>query len=913
MYFTQEDFKKIEKWLLQSTVKDTQFADAATPLKGNETIAFVQGNQNVKTTIKDFVDQLFLLGVADFLNVTDKYGEKYLSIEQAIQLIPPRSRKIGQVITFMDTYGNWVIYQFQGQTLNQWNNTTMWINVISSIIVSETVPDEEDLTGIKQNNKLVLKFKNKDYNTNDFSGLGRVYLRKNIRGITDPVEGTIAANVLTQQMVSYSYTIYHLQYDYNLNGETIIIPEGCTILFEGGSISNGTIIGTGTSIQSVDNNRVIFGLNIIIDGSWNIADIYDSWFEFDITPNKASNQLITNIFNLSNDDVNNTIHFEADRTYYFESAYSGNPALGSIVRPNYARLATDEFAYLRIFTITSNTHIIFNNTLRMLPTNQGAYFVFWVENKSNITINGTGSIYGDAHSHLYTDPFVSGSSYYGEFGHIFSFSSCNNILIEGITVSDAFGDCISCSTILKYQNNVVISEGYCNNIKLDSVKIKYARRNGVSGVCHNWSIVNCLFEGNGIEEIKGTAPMAAIDFESDHIEINPDAKCVNTVMSNCKFTNNKFDVSSTNATQETAQTYAVNVNNCVFTAPLRLNVTFWIKFVNCEIPYLTNVGNSVNYFTASKHLRFEDCVFGELYQYLKFISYSEGNEFINCTSPQDNHGTVLWKGNIGNTRVWKISIPRIAPEQSVLELTLLRSKNRVKTGIKAFIQLGDQIDSYIKEYKIYFRKDSTPSSNVYNQLPVFSNPVVNAVNNTYEIYFAAGDTILGTADEQYYDCVLYYTVAASSPKVHKDGISASGLPISGGIYSTLLGIDITSLLKNDLPSDVTFPYNEMFLPVRTIEELPNMNAAHSGTCKFVLESGTPVFWDSYKLRWSTADGYKATHRIITESQIPELEEQLTVQDRGMSFYVTDWGQWIYWRGLVFNNSDGTLLEHVKII
>lgn len=242
MYFTQEDFKKIEKWLLQSTVKDTQFADAATPLKGNETIAFVQGNQNVKTTIKDFVDQLFLLGVADFLNVTDKYGEKYLSIEQAIQLIPPRSRKIGQVITFMDTYGNWVIYQFQGQTLNQWNNTTMWINVISSIIVSETVPDEEDLTGIKQNNKLFLKFKNKDYSTNDFSGLGRIYLRKNIRGIADPVEGTITANVLTQQMVRYPYTIYHLQYDYNLNGETIIIPEGCVILFEGGSVNNGILV-----------------------------------------------------------------------------------------------------------------------------------------------------------------------------------------------------------------------------------------------------------------------------------------------------------------------------------------------------------------------------------------------------------------------------------------------------------------------------------------------------------------------------------------------------------------------------------------------------------------------------------------------------------------------------------------------
>lgn len=266
MYFTQEDFKKIEKWLLQSTVKDTQFADAATPLKGNETIAFVQGNQNVKTTIKDFVDQLFLLGVADFLNVTDKYGEKYLSIEQAIQLIPPRSRKIGQVITFMDTYGNWVIYQFQGQTLNQWNNTTMWINVISSIIVSETVPDEEDLTGIKQNNKLVLKFKNKNYSPNDFSGLGRVYLRKNI---------VAGKNILEQSMISDSDTIYHLQYDYDLNNKSIVLPSNCIIVFEGGSISNGTIIGNDSII---DSELVTIFKNITVQGSFKNNSWKPEWF-----------------------------------------------------------------------------------------------------------------------------------------------------------------------------------------------------------------------------------------------------------------------------------------------------------------------------------------------------------------------------------------------------------------------------------------------------------------------------------------------------------------------------------------------------------------------------------------------------------------------------------------------------------
>jgi hypothetical protein len=49
-------------------------------------------------------------------------------------------------------------------------------------------------------------------------------------------------------MVSYPHTIYHLQYDYNLNGETIIIPEGCVILFEGGTLKNGTLQGTNTII-----------------------------------------------------------------------------------------------------------------------------------------------------------------------------------------------------------------------------------------------------------------------------------------------------------------------------------------------------------------------------------------------------------------------------------------------------------------------------------------------------------------------------------------------------------------------------------------------------------------------------------------------------------------------------------------
>ena len=129
MFFTQEDYRKIEKWLLANSVKDTEFAGASLPLKGNETVAFVQDGKNVNVFLKDLIEQIFLLGVSDFLNVTDKYGESRISLTQAIQLIPYKSRKIGQVITFLDEDGEWKLFQFQGERVNQWNNATLWVDL----------------------------------------------------------------------------------------------------------------------------------------------------------------------------------------------------------------------------------------------------------------------------------------------------------------------------------------------------------------------------------------------------------------------------------------------------------------------------------------------------------------------------------------------------------------------------------------------------------------------------------------------------------------------------------------------------------------------------------------------------------------------------------------------------------------
>ena len=88
-------------------------------------------------------------------------------------------------------------------------------------------------------------FSDKPYLPESYSGFGKVYLKKNV------VNGE---NILTQSMMNKANTIYVIQYDYDLNGETIEVPEGCVLKFDGGSINNGSIINNNTKIINIPNN-----------------------------------------------------------------------------------------------------------------------------------------------------------------------------------------------------------------------------------------------------------------------------------------------------------------------------------------------------------------------------------------------------------------------------------------------------------------------------------------------------------------------------------------------------------------------------------------------------------------------------------------------------------------------------------
>ena len=128
-----------------------------------------------------------------------------------------------------------------------------------------TPPDEEDITKAQEGDGEVLKFKDKEYAPENFSGLGRVYLRKNLVG---------DKNILTQAMVNKANTIYVIQYDYDMNGARIEMPDGCTLEFNGGSLTNGRLVGTNTKLTGCKDNcldGVSFGgvfKDMTVEASW---------------------------------------------------------------------------------------------------------------------------------------------------------------------------------------------------------------------------------------------------------------------------------------------------------------------------------------------------------------------------------------------------------------------------------------------------------------------------------------------------------------------------------------------------------------------------------------------------------------------------------------------------------------------
>lgn len=133
--FTQEQINEIEQRLALKGTKDSQLPKAELPLKGNETTAIIQDGINknlpVKILFKSPIEGTF--NVSKYLQlINEEETLVKVSLENAVTSVPTMAKNEGQTIVFIDSNNTWQCYQYQGDTIDDWDNLLKWKNLNDS-------------------------------------------------------------------------------------------------------------------------------------------------------------------------------------------------------------------------------------------------------------------------------------------------------------------------------------------------------------------------------------------------------------------------------------------------------------------------------------------------------------------------------------------------------------------------------------------------------------------------------------------------------------------------------------------------------------------------------------------------------------------------------------------------------------
>lgn len=259
-------------------------------LTGNEQFPFQEDRENGSITpnaLKSFISS----GKGGYMSYITEYnvsihhpssgidGSNRYTLEGAIVQVPEDIRMVGLKVSFLNNSGLVETWEFAGgvfENIENWKSnedklTDIRDEAISKIkevesdaisnfssqrvipdMLSEStkqfinasgggtinnLADDEDLVSVDKGESLsVLKFADRTFSPDRFSGKGYKILRRNIVG---------RKNILTQEMINQPDTIYEIRYDFDLNGAQITIPKNCILKFDGGSLSNGKLTSIG--------------------------------------------------------------------------------------------------------------------------------------------------------------------------------------------------------------------------------------------------------------------------------------------------------------------------------------------------------------------------------------------------------------------------------------------------------------------------------------------------------------------------------------------------------------------------------------------------------------------------------------------------------------------------------------------
>ncbi len=269
MFFTQDDFRQIEQWFQVRTKRDTDFPYTDS-LNKEDTVAIVQDAVNKQIPVWQLMEEFDRLHKEALLILSNKSADYKITLKEAISKVPLDKRRPGLFITFCNENCNWVVYQFTGLNTKQWGNINYWENPFS-VSFRDLVPtaDEEDITEVFKDKTHYLRFKDRRYNPLSYIDKGRIILRRNLQflDVCTEDDSLVTTNPLTQDLLSEANTTYVIRYTFDLRGETIRIPSGCSLEFEGGTINNGSIVLDNTDIFGI-HALSEFGSNIAVVGKF---------------------------------------------------------------------------------------------------------------------------------------------------------------------------------------------------------------------------------------------------------------------------------------------------------------------------------------------------------------------------------------------------------------------------------------------------------------------------------------------------------------------------------------------------------------------------------------------------------------------------------------------------------------------
>lgn len=718
-------------------------------------------------------------------------------------------------------------------------------------------PDDEDIASVDN----MLKFKDREVNSANFQSKGYIIIRKNLRLVNGVVK-----NILTQNMINKPNTIYEIRYDFDLNGETIEVQEGCTLKFEGGSLKNGKIIGNETKLENLYKSFY----NIKLENTY--ADVIN---EFTIDRN------------LFKDDVSylaQLISIPCGKLI-FTTSYEFTISISSYFALNFK----------------SNSNIDFSNsTFSLVANNLSNYAIFNIAGVHNVKISNF-SIIGDVRTHI-------GDS--GEWGHgIHISNSSENIVINNANIHECWGDGID---IIEYEHSNEELIGPPRNILIDSCKCYRNRRQGISIESgQNIRILNSEFRYTG--EIKFTSPGSGLDIEPFSYKNKYFVQ--NIIIQNCVITDN---VKNSNIENKAEVKILANTNTDVHFGYNNITID------SCILGY-TEIKDTYGVLLKNSKCESVTCYNGDTLDVLNneiklfFIQeWLRANIRENLIDSKDNIG-IGWRP----TTTFTVLGNKVS---GIIKDNIINSYTKEPIIIGSSIDfISNTVYNYsiddLKSTNINWESIGKILNNTFfigttiniviphrdNDLsPIISNNVFIDTNMTINISHPLSSGYDISIINNYTDRSYLYNVISAVGSIYAFGNNkkTTNRTIHGN------GEIIVSK-DNEIPRIIISDGVNLF-PIGLVDAIRNASAFYNshleGRSKTICNGYAndieiPVFWNGTS--WVGYDGKDAKARFGTTLSRPILENK--TKNKGYLYFDTDLNKLICWNGIAWVNVDGTEL------